>query len=144
MLSQVKTVAHTFCPYGAFLRHGIIGERVNFVSMIIRNVFLFVVGVVFSEATFAQEQPEAKKEVITYDPVFWREELRLDAIQYNKIQEINSDFYKQLKEVSAERSDSRQAVQAKLTESLQQRSQQIWQTLYPRQRKKLERILREI
>lgn len=144
MLSQVKTVAHTFCPYGAFLRHGIIGERVNFVSMIIRNVFLFVVGVVFSEATFAQEQPEANKEVITYDPVFWREELRLDAIQYNKIQEINSDFYKQLKEVSAERSDSRQAVQAKLTESLQQRSQQIWQTLYPRQRKKLERILREI
>lgn len=112
--------------------------------MIIRNVFLFVVGVVFSGVAFAQEQPEAKKNVITYDPVFWREELRLDAIQYNKIQEINNDFYKQLKEVSVKGSDSRQAVQAKLTESLQQRSQQIWQTLYPRQRKKLERILREI
>lgn len=112
--------------------------------MIIRVVFVFILGVVFSEAAFAQEQPEAKKEVITYDPVFWREELRLDVIQYNKIQEINSDFYKLLKDVSVKSTDNHQAVQAKLTESLQQRSQQIWQTLYPRQRKKLERILREI
>lgn len=112
--------------------------------MIIRRTFLLIAGLLFSATVFAQTQSDTKKEVITYDPVFWRDQLHLDASQYVKIQEINYDFYKQLKEVSASSTDNRQLLQAKVTESLQQRSQQIWQTLYPRQRKKLERILREI
>lgn len=113
--------------------------------MITKRIVLFVSGVVFSVAAMAQEQPESKKEIITYDPVFWKEELHLDASQYSKIQEINHDFYKQIRETSyGESSNDVKEVQAKLTERLEQRSQQIWETLYPRQRKKLERILREI
>src|SRR5688572_32656571 len=77
--------------------------------------------------------------LIQYDPLFWKSELHLNATQSSRIREINYRFYEELQDTYLKNQDNRTALKTKIYESLKNRSQLIWETLDPKQRKKLER-----
>lgn len=83
------------------------------------------------------EQPE--NELVLYDPLFWKEQLKLDDDQCQKIKEINSEFYEKLSEVVQEVPNHEEA-RAMAHETLVQRSEGIWETFYPKQRKRWKKI----
>lgn len=96
-------------------------------------LFLTVSPIVFAQET----QPE--NELVLYDPLFWKEQLKLDDDQCQRIKEINSQFYEKLTEVVQEESDH-EMVKVLAAETLVQRSEGIWETFYPKQRKRWKKI----
>lgn len=79
------------------------------------------------------------KQLIKFDPLFWKDELNLRETQYTQIKSINTDFYEELK-VLIHKYNNRSDLRNALAESLIHRSQRIWETLQPKQRKKLEKV----
>ena len=79
--------------------------------------------------------------LIKYDPLFWKSELNLNSSQSNRIREINYKFYEEIQDTYQKNQDDRSALTSKISESLKNRSQLIWETLEPKQRKKLEKII---
>lgn len=76
--------------------------------------------------------------IVVFDPLFWKHQLKLDDLQCRKIREINSEYYEQLSVVIHER--NLQTMQAKAAQSLLQRSEEIWETFHPRQRKRWKKM----
>jgi hypothetical protein len=105
--------------------------------MIIRVLFisLFLFPAVLG---YGQDVQDGKSFVL-YDPLFWKDQLKLDAFQCQKIREINSQYYEKLAVVIHEEKD-RTNVMVKAAESLQQRSEEIWETFDPKQRKRWRKI----
>jgi hypothetical protein len=95
--------------------------------------FLFVVA-----AGYGQHNQPAKSFVL-YDPLFWKDQLKLDAFQCQKIREINSEYYEKLSAVVSD-DRSKKNLQVKAAESLQRRSEEIWETFHPKQRKRWKKI----
>ena len=87
----------------------------------------------------AQNDDKATK-VVLYDPLFWRDHLSLKNDQYRRIERINYEFYEGLREVMKS-PHAKSDLNNRLTEELRERSDKIWNTLYPKQRRKLERII---
>ena len=95
-----------------------------------------------STASFVQGQElESKQNMVVYDPLFWKDQLKLDDNQCLRIREINSVFYKKLTDVAKE--SNHQVVRAKAAQSLLERSEEIWETFHPKQRRKWKRIAQE-
>lgn len=88
----------------------------------------------------AAAQAPAEQEVILYDPLFWKDQLSLKNSQSRRIQQINHEFYQDLRLI-ARSSDEKSSLHGQLTQSLIERSHKIWETLYPKQRRKLEKIM---
>ena len=101
--------------------------------------YLSIFMLLASLATKAQAQSDSR-EVVMYDPLFWRSELSLRHDQSRKIEQINVEFYQNLREIKEETS-SRESKTDRLEQGLQERSQKIFQTLMPKQRRKLEKII---
>ena len=101
--------------------------------------YLSIFMILVSFAANAQTQADPK-EVVLYDPLFWKSELSLRNDQSKKIQQINSEFYQTLRSIKDETS-SREAKTDRLEQGLQERSQKIFQTLMPKQRRRLEKII---
>jgi hypothetical protein len=79
-------------------------------------------------------------DVVMYDPLFWKDELNIRNSQSHKIEEINNEFYDKIRQLKDERT-SREAKNTALERGLQERSQKIFETLQPKQRRKLEKII---
>ena len=88
------------------------------------------------------QDPVAAKAVVKYDPLFWKNELKLSIDQSQRIREINFEFYEQLMATFSHEGSSRNVMQLRVSQSLLRRSQQIWDTLYRKQRKKWAKIMR--
>ncbi|HEX8059485.1 MAG TPA: hypothetical protein VF473_01055 [Cyclobacteriaceae bacterium] len=101
--------------------------------------YLPVFIVLISFAAEAQTDRNESRDVVMYDPLFWRDELALRSNQYRKIEEINTEFYQNLRSIKNE--TSRETKNNRLEQGLQERSQKIFQTLMPKQRRKLEKII---
>lgn len=87
----------------------------------------------------AQNTPDNEsREVVMYDPLFWREELNIKFDQSRKIEQINNEFYESIRQ---NRSDDQEQNSATLERGLEERSQKIFETLLPKQRRKLEKII---
>jgi hypothetical protein len=97
-------------------------------------MFVFLVSL----SAFAQEEEEHA--VVLYDPLFWRDELSLKAVQSRQIEEINSEFYESLRLLRAEEAD-KEELSKQLNEGLQERSKKIYDALQPKQRKRLDKIV---
>jgi hypothetical protein len=98
-----------------------------------RLVALFlVIFVSFAKAQSNQEQPVS----ILYDPLFWREQLKLDPSQCRRILEINRMYYDKLYAAARTERNNQMALNEVISKSLQDRSSQIWQTFHARQKKK--------
>lgn len=100
----------------------------------------FFIGIFLFSATIGYSQDgQHEKGFILYDPLFWKDQLKLDAFQCRKIREINSHYYEKLSAVVHEEKN-RNTVKVKAAESLQQRSEEIWETFYPKQRRRWKKI----
>lgn len=100
--------------------------------------YLFV-GFMLCQAGFVYAQ-EIPKAVIVYDPLFWSDALKLDRGQLEKIRDINYTYYQTLMAaVQADRNDP-QKLQMVVTKSLLLRSQSIWETFYPKQKRKWKKM----
>jgi hypothetical protein len=94
---------------------------------------------VVANVAYAQEKG-TEHQLVTYDPLFWKDQLSLKTAQSRKIAEINREFYeglRRLKQVSYSKSE----MQEQLNQGLQERSVKIWATLHGKQKRKLEKIL---
>ena len=92
-----------------------------------------------STASFAQEidQPE---NLINYDPLFWKDKLKLDDEQCQKIREINGEYYQNLNIAYQKEKDNRAVLRKLADESLIQRNQEIWEIFQPRQKKRWKKM----
>ena len=87
----------------------------------------------------AQNTPDSEsRDVVMYDPLFWRQELNIRVDQSRKIEQINNEFYENIRQ---NRSDDHEQNSATLERGLEERSQKIFETLLPKQRRKLEKII---
>jgi hypothetical protein len=99
-----------------------------------RFVLLSVFFVTLSLAKAQTHEP--LKALVLYDPLFWKDELKLDFYQSRKINEINFEYYERLVTAVNEEKNDRQALQLTVAQSLLNRSQLIWETFHPKQKKK--------
>ncbi|HTF22097.1 MAG TPA: hypothetical protein VK658_28645 [Chryseolinea sp.] len=104
---------------------------------------LFIVAVMLLSTVSALRAQELKSEqtMIVFDPLFWKDQLKLKDSQCLRIREINSLFYKKLTDVANE--SNHQMVRAKAAQSLLERSEEIWETFHPKQRRKWKKIAHE-
>jgi hypothetical protein len=79
-------------------------------------------------------------DLIQYDPLFWKDQLKLDQDQCLKIREINGEYYESLFTAYQEEKNDRDALRQLANKSLAQRNQEIWETFDSRQRKRWKRI----
>jgi len=104
----------------------------------IRSFCLYVgLLLMLTVAGYGQGSLESEN-IVVFDPLFWKHQLKLDDFQCRKIKEINSEYYEQLSVVIQER--NRQTMQTKAAQSLLQRSEEIWETFHPRQRKRWKKM----
>jgi hypothetical protein len=101
-----------------------------------KTVLMFV-GFILLSSTLTMAQDA---NLVQYDPLFWKDELKLDRDQCQKIKEINSEYYESLFTAYREEKDDRNALRKSANRSLVQRNQEIWETFHPKQRKRWKRI----
>ena len=89
---------------------------------------------------FGAQAQDSQHEMVMYDPLFWKDELSLKNTQSRRIEEINTEFYQTIRQLKDEL-PSRESNNTVLERGLQQRSQKIYDTLLPKQRRKLEKII---
>jgi hypothetical protein len=88
------------------------------------------------------QEKSQQRDIVMYDPLFWKEKLSLKTSQYRKIQEINREFYDELRRFR-QMPVSKTEMKNQLNVELQERSSKIWATLDNKQKRKLERILEQ-
>lgn len=107
------------------------------------NLKFFCLGFfLLSAAIVSGQGNQSTESIVVFDPLFWKDQLKLDASQRQKIKEINIEYYERLYAIHEE--PNRQKVQARAAQSLLQRSEEIWETFYPRQRKKWKKLWQQI
>jgi hypothetical protein len=101
--------------------------------------FLSIAAVLISICSYAQDA-SGDRELVMYDPLFWKDELALRHNQSRKIEEINTEFYENLRMMKDERVNQDDKHE-QLERGLQKRSEKIFEALMPKQRRKLEKII---
>jgi len=98
-------------------------------------------GLTVLSTTFTMAQDAANVEsLIQYDPLFWKDKLKLDDDQCLKIREINGEYYQNLFSAYREEKGDVDALQELATKSLEQRNQEIWEIFHPKQRKRWKKM----
>lgn len=99
-----------------------------------RYYVLVFITILFAAPVYSQTPPP-QKALVLYDPLFWKDKLKLDAYQCRRIREINSEYYRMLlTRVRDENNISARQKQA--AQTLLNRSEEIWDTFHPRQRRR--------
>ena len=103
--------------------------------MTLRKLILVcLMGILVSVAAHGQSAEDGKV-VIKYDPLFWKDQLRLTDAQFIKIKHINQEYYEKL--LTAYNSKSANGtMHVKVEEYLEERSAQIWETFHTKQKRK--------
>lgn len=86
------------------------------------------------------QQAQDLKNIVMFDPLFWKEQLKLKDAQCRSIQDINAEYYENLKKVFRDYPQDRSAMQTRAAQYLLQRSQKIWDIFHPNQRRKWKRM----
>lgn len=104
---------------------------------------LFIVAAVLLSTVSSLHAQDLKSEgtMVVFDPLFWKDQLKLNDSQCLRIREINSLFYEKLSDVANE--SNHQVVKAKAAQTLLERSEEIWETFHPKQRRKWKKIAHE-
>ena len=101
--------------------------------------FMFIALISLSTNIIAQEA-NTSTDLIQFDPLFWKDKLKLDPEQCQKIREINGEYYQNLFAAYQEVKNDRRALRSLADKSLEHRNQEIWETFHPKQRKRWKRI----
>lgn len=97
------------------------------------------VTVLSCNVLLAQEVNQSEN-LIQFDPLFWKEKLKLDPDQCQKIKEINGEYYESLFTAYEEEKNNREVLRQLADKSLLQRNHEIWETFHPKQRKRWKRM----
>jgi hypothetical protein len=101
-----------------------------------------IVCLILMTSSFLQAQNlTEEKQAVTYDPSFWKKELRLDNFQYRRMCEINFEFYNNLIAAFHSMKNDRVAFRSVFSQYWIDRNTQLIQTMNDRQRKKWKRIM---
>ena len=104
------------------------------------------VGILFFALCFVSSLSIAQtsnENLVQYDPLFWKEKLKLDPSQCQKIREINTEYYEALYTAYKQEKNDHSALKSIANKSLLQRSQEIWETFHPKQRKRWKKMWQE-
>ncbi|WP_276366680.1 hypothetical protein [Chryseolinea sp. H1M3-3] len=102
---------------------------------------LLFTGLVFLSSVMVMAQaPNQSENLVQYDPLFWKEKLKLDDEQCQKIKEINGEYYQSLFTAYQKEKHDHEALRSMANKSLIQRNQEIWETFHPKQRKRWKRM----
>ncbi len=101
--------------------------------------FLFISLSLMSSLALAQDASTTEN-IVQYDPLFWKDKLKLDPSQCQKIKEINSEYYESLFTAYRKEKQDRKALRSIANKSLLQRNHEIWETFHPKQRKRWKRM----
>jgi hypothetical protein len=99
-------------------------------------VFLSVAG------AFSQD-PDTSKGVVLYDPIFWKDDLKLKTEQCVEIRAANLEFYERILDTFEESPHNREVLNQAITQCSIERSQQIWDIFSPRQRRRWTKLWTE-
>lgn len=102
--------------------------------------FLFLAAIAALPSMGQNGSDSEGREIVMYDPLFWKDQLALKQAQSRRIEQINTEFYESLRSLK-DVSPPKNEMNRHLEEGLQTRSQKIWDTLLPKQRRKLEKII---
>src|SRR6188768_2535920 len=78
-----------------------------------------------------QQLADQSKGLVIYDPLLWKHELKLNANQREKIQQINLEFYQSIYNAAKDGGQDRATLQLKANQYIEQRSQEIWDAFNP-------------
>ncbi len=106
--------------------------------------FLFIVFIIGTKAT-AQDYSSAHtesgpKSLIYFDPIFWKDQLKLSSLQQKKIDRINYEFYENLKKAYSIYGHQESSHYGEIKDLLANRSEQIWETFHGKQKRKWEKL----
>lgn len=105
-----------------------------------KKLIIFLGAIVFGSGALMAQDVTASEKLIQYDPLFWKDQLKLDNDQCLKIREINGQYYRNLFIAYQEEKDDRKALRQLADKSLMRRNQEIWDTFDSKQRKRWKRI----
>jgi len=106
-----------------------------------RIVVVVLLGLGLLKSFESQGQSiKSTKNLVTFDPLFWKDELRLNPNQYMTIQNINKDFYEAIYRLVNENEGNVGVMQSATSELLQHRSVKIWNTFHPKQKRKWKKL----
>lgn len=105
-----------------------------------KKLITIVAAIIFASGSLVAQDLKASERLIQYDPLFWKDQLKLDNDQCLKIREINGEYYKNLFIAYKEEKNDRKALRQLADKSLMQRNQEIWDTFDSKQRKRWKRI----
>jgi hypothetical protein len=97
------------------------------------------VGVLKSVVVQAQTEQATETKVV-FDPLFWKDELKLTNDQYNQIRIINEEYYQGIMSVVHEHSGNVSILRNATADLLQKRSDRIWNTFQSKQKRKWKEI----
>jgi hypothetical protein len=104
-------------------------------SMNMLKVLVCLLACIMASARVQAQATDEGKVIIKYDPLFWKDQLKLTPSQSDKIKEINIEYYEKIKVISASQpagNNSRVTVE----QFLEQRSNQIWNTFHTKQKRR--------
>jgi hypothetical protein len=94
----------------------------------------------FSPFFMKGQTPETPTARVVYDPLFWRDKLKLDAEQTDRINTINYEYYGRLIAAVNKEGNDKKALQSVVYENLLIRSQSIWDTFHPKQKRRWKKL----
>lgn len=86
---------------------------------------------------------QADSPAVLYDPIFWKDDLKLKHEQLDEIEAVNHEFYERILDTYHETADDREALDQAIVQCSIERSNQIWEIFSPKQRKKWTKIWSE-
>lgn len=98
----------------------------------VRKMMLFAFFSFILAVSEGRAQHNDTNQTIVYDPLFWKDRLKLKDWQRAKINEINADFYGAIVETAREAKNK--AEKENVRKLLNQRSEKIWSTFSSRQK----------
>jgi hypothetical protein len=104
------------------------------------KVLIFFGGLFLMSSLAFTQDVDSGENLIQYDPLFWKDKLKLDQEQCQKIKEINSEYYESLFTACRQEKNDHAVLRSIANKSLQHRSQEIWDTFHPKQRKRWKRM----
>lgn len=105
-----------------------------------KKLTIIVIAIFLASGSLVAQNIIESEKLIQYDPLFWKDQLKLDNDQCLKIREINGEYYKNLFIAYEEEKNDRKALRRLADKSLMQRNQEIWDTFDSKQRKRWKRI----
>lgn len=108
-------------------------------KFVTRNLIALLLAV-FAISAYGQDSPES---IVLYDPIFWKDDLKLKSEQCNEIRAVNMEFYEKILDTYEESANDSRELNRALLQCSVERSNQIWQIFSPKQRKKWVKLWHE-